>query len=84
MDGSLSRPMPAVTPMKARAGAALTSTAALGAAFVVLWSTGYIAGKIGLGHALGAAVSSGASRARDGCRSVRKPPFRTTVRALKR
>jgi drug/metabolite transporter (DMT)-like permease len=37
--------------MTARAPVAVSSSAALGAAFVALWSTGYIAGKIALVHA---------------------------------
>jgi drug/metabolite transporter (DMT)-like permease len=50
MDGSISKSLPATAPMT-RSARAASSTAVLGAAFVVLWSTGYIAGKVGLAHA---------------------------------
>src|SRR5262249_44288271 len=51
MDGSHSRTLP--VPVRARepAASAFTSTSALGAAFVALWSSGYIAGKGALEHA---------------------------------
>src|SRR5215471_7358484 len=49
MDGSHSKTLPAL-PL-ARSAARTDSIAALGSAFVVLWSTGYIAGKIALLHA---------------------------------
>jgi len=51
MDGSHSKPLPAAVSMTRRAPSGISSTSALGAAFVMLWSTGYIAGKIALTHA---------------------------------
>ena len=50
MDGSHSRTLPALV-ANAPPTPGLTTTSALGAAFVVLWSSGYIAGKIALEHA---------------------------------
>lgn len=51
MDGSHSRTLPALAPAKARAAPLFASTSALGAGFVILWSSGYVAGKIALAHA---------------------------------
>ncbi len=50
MDGSHSSTLPAAAPMTRRASIGISSASALGAAFVLLWSTGYIAGKIALTH----------------------------------
>lgn len=50
MDGSHSKALPAIAAAR-REPAAISSTSALGAAFVVLWSSGYIAGKVALIHA---------------------------------
>lgn len=51
MDGSHSHSLPIAAPMTRRASFGISSTSALGATFVMLWSTGYIAGKIALAHA---------------------------------
>lgn len=51
MDGSHSSTLPALAPAKAPAAPLYASTSALGAGFVVLWSSGYVAGKIALAHA---------------------------------
>jgi drug/metabolite transporter (DMT)-like permease len=53
MDGSHSKSLPAVAARESTGTLPLSisSTSALGAAFVVLWSTGYVAGKVALVHA---------------------------------
>ena len=51
MDGSHSNTLPVAAPMTRGASFGISSTSALGAAFVTLWSTGYVAGKIALAHA---------------------------------
>src|SRR5262249_59942055 len=51
MDGSHSTTLPRPLAVRAAQAPVLTSTSALGAAFVALWSSGYIAGKVALEHA---------------------------------
>jgi drug/metabolite transporter (DMT)-like permease len=51
MDGSHSRTLPAIAAPAPPVASGIFSTSLLGAAFVVLWSSGYIAGKIALEHA---------------------------------
>jgi drug/metabolite transporter (DMT)-like permease len=51
MDGSYSKTLPPLPLTLARSTARTDSIAALGTLFVILWSTGYIAGKVALLHA---------------------------------
>jgi drug/metabolite transporter (DMT)-like permease len=50
MDGSHSRTLTSVAAVTPRETSEISSTSLLGAAFVVLWSSGYIAGKVALDH----------------------------------